>query len=83
MLSFIIGVVLRIVNIMFGFFPLIGDITNGFSQALTALFGQAVAWDWLLPIHESLQLVVKAIQFEFAVMMLWFGKWVVEMIRGK
>ena len=83
MLSFIIGVILRLANILFGFFPALGNITAGFGEALQTIFGAALAWNWILPITDSMQLVVRAIQFEFAIVLMWFGKWIVEMIRGK
>jgi len=83
MLSFIIGIVLRLVNILFGFFPSLGDLTTGFANALQSVIVYAFQWNWILPVNESLQLVVRAIQFEFAILLMWFGKWLVEMIRGK
>jgi len=83
MLSFIIGVVLRLANLLFAFFPFLGDITTGFGEALVTIFTTAAGWDWLLPIHESLQLVERTLQVEFGIILIWFGKWIVEMIRGK
>jgi len=83
MLSFIIGVVLRLINIFVGFFPNLGDVLAGFGTALTTVFTSGMQWNWLLPISESLQLVVRAIQFEFGILLVWAGKWLVEMIRGK
>lgn len=83
MLSFITGITLRLANVLFTFFPALGDITTGFASALQSVMTSALAWNWILPISDSLQLVVRVIQFEFAILMLWFGKWIVEMIRGK
>jgi len=82
-ISFIIGVVFRILNVMFMFFPSLGDIANGFGAALATVFAYAMQWNWILPISDSLALVVRAIQFEFGILLFMFGKWVVEMIRGK
>lgn len=83
MLSFIIGVVLRLVNVMFTFFPALQNITAGFGTALNTIFQYAMQWNWLLPISDGLQLVVRVIQFEFAILLLWGGKWMIELIRGK
>jgi hypothetical protein len=73
----------RLINIVFAFFPGLGDVTTGFASALQTVIASALAWNWIFPVIESLQLVVRAIQFEFAILLLWFGKWVVEFIRGK
>lgn len=83
MLSFIIGVILRLVNVFLTFFPNLQNVLAGFSDALATIFTMAAQWNWLLPINESLQLVVRAIQFEFGILLLGIGKWIVELIRGK
>lgn len=83
MLSFVIGVVLRLANLVFAFFPAIGDVAAGFGSALQSIITSSLAWNWILPISDSMQLVVKAIQVEFAILLIWFGRWIVEMIRGK
>lgn len=82
-LSYIIGAVLRLVNLLFTMFPAIADITASLGSALSTIFSFAVQWEWILPIQEALRLVVFVIQFELAIMLLVFGKWVVELIRGK
>jgi len=83
MLSFIIGIIMRLANILFGFFPSLQNVLTGLSQAINFFISSSMAWNFIFPITDSLLLVVRAIQFEFAVMLLWFGKWLVEMIRGK
>lgn len=83
MLSFIIGVVLRLANLLFSFFPAVGDIAAGFGTALQSIITAALAWNWIIPISDAMQLVIRAIQIEFAFLLIWFGKWLVEMIRGK
>jgi len=83
MLSFIIGVILRLVNLLFAFWPGLANVTAGFAGALQTIFGAALSWNWILPLTDSMQLIVRAIQFEFAIVLVWFGKWIVEMIRGK
>lgn len=82
-ISFIIGIVLRLLDILFTFFPAMQGVTTGFSSALQTLFAQAVTWNFLFPFTESFQLIYRSIQFEFAIVLFLFGKWVVELIRGK
>lgn len=82
-ISFIIGIVLRLLNILFMFFPALSGVTSGLASALQILFAQAITWNFLFPITESFQLIYRSIQFEFAIIIFLFGKWIVELIRGK
>lgn len=82
-LSFLIGIVLRLVNVLFTFFPALGDITTGLANAIQVIFSQAMGWNWILPVQEAGQLIVIAISFEIGIVLIMFGKWLVEMIRGK
>jgi hypothetical protein len=78
-----IGLILRLVNVLFQFFPTMADITASFSQSLNLIIAQAMGWNWIFPIREALSLVVVAIQFEIGIVFLMFGKWILEMVRGK
>lgn len=82
-ISFIIGVVLRLLNVVFSFFPAISGLTNGFSDAIIFFMNSAMAWNFLLPITDALILLVRVIQFEFALALLYAGKYVIELVRGK
>lgn len=82
-ISFIIGIVVRLLNMLFMLFPALSGVTSGLGSALNALFAQAITWNFLFPVTESFQLIYRSIQFEFAIVIFLFGKWVIELIRGK
>lgn len=82
-LSFIIGVVLRFMNLIFGLFPVITNLFDGVNSAVISLVQAAMPWDFILPISNTLALIVKLIQFEYGILLLFVGKYIVELIRGK
>jgi len=82
-LSFLIGIVLRLMNLVFHFFPFLATLTSGISTALNFLVSSAMPWNFILPISDTLGLVVRALQFQFGLLLLYTGKYVVELIRGK
>jgi hypothetical protein len=82
-ISFLIGIVLRLVNILFSMMPFLGNIIGQLGSAIQFFVSQAMAWNFLFPIKESMQIIVMVIQFEFGIMIFVFVKWVVELVRGK
>jgi len=82
-LSFVIGVVLRFLNLIFSLFPVISNLTDGINSAVIYLVQVSMPWNFILPISNTLGLIVKFIQFEFGILLLLAGKYIVELIRGK
>ena len=63
--------------------PQLGDVIGQLGTAIAYFISQAMPWNFLFPIAEAGALIVLVIKFEFGIMIFIFGKWVVEMIRGK
>lgn len=82
-IGFIIGIVLRLLNVLFAMMPALGNVIGNLGTALSFFIGQALPWNFLFPITDAMGLVVLVIKFEFGIAIFLFGKWVVELIRGK
>lgn len=81
--SFLIGIVLRLLNVIISMIPPLGNIVGSLGTALSYFIGQAIPWDFLFPINEGLGLIVLVIKFEIGIMIFIIGRWIIEMIRGK
>lgn len=77
--TFVISLVVDIASVIFAVFPALGNIVSAFTAGLVTVLGYALQWEWLLPIQEGLQLIVINLQFQLAIALVYFVKWLIEM----
>lgn len=77
--TFVLAIIVDMVNVIFAVFPAFGNIIGSFTAGLVTVLGYALQWEWLLPIQEGLQLIVINLQFQLGIALVLFVKWLVEM----
>jgi len=74
----VLGVFIALLNIL----PPITAFSFDAGSAISMIIGYMRAWDFLLPIHETLLLMISMISFEVSIWV-WHVSWkVVKMLRG-
>jgi len=82
-ISFFVGIALMFVYIFLSFFPGITNLLSGVGTSIQSLVSVIMPWQFILPIRETFAIVYRVIQFQFGIMLLFAGKWLVEFVRGK
>jgi len=76
------GIMASLLISLFGILPQVTLVVTQFTSAITLIIGYMLAWDWMLPIHELLSLVL----FEFTVdMVFWHwhvARYIIHFFRG-
>lgn len=76
--SFFIAIVVDLANVLFTFVPSFGAVVASFASGLNTVISYALWWEWLIPVQEAFGLVVLTIQFEIALSIFFFVKWLIE-----
>jgi len=76
------GVIGSLLFSMFGLLPQVTLVMTQFTAAVTLFLGYAFAWDWFLPIHELVTLLLLEFTIDVVFWHWHAAKFLIGFIRG-